>query len=50
MMLFPVWILIRFLVEGSDMNLAFTFMLNALTTFSMVVIVNTLKTKRDHGN
>lgn len=45
MMLFPVWILIRFLVEGSDLNLALTFMLNALTTFSIVVIVNTQRRK-----
>ena len=44
-MLFPVWILIRFLIEGSDINLAFTFLLNALTTFSIVVIVNTQRRK-----
>jgi O-antigen ligase len=46
MMLFPTWIITRFLVEGSDMNLAFTFMLNALTTFSIVVIVNTERRKK----
>jgi O-antigen ligase len=45
-MLFPIWILIRFLVEGSEMNLAFTFMLNALTTFAIVVIVNSEGRKR----
>jgi O-antigen ligase len=46
LMLFPAWILIRFLAEGSDLNLAFTFMLNALTTFSIVVIVNTERRKK----
>lgn len=45
MMLFPVWILIRFVVEGSDINLALTFLLNALTTYSIVVIVNTRRRK-----
>jgi hypothetical protein len=46
MMLFPVWILLRFLLEGASLNLAFTFLLNALTIFSIVVIVNTERRKR----
>jgi O-antigen ligase len=46
LMLLPVWILFRFLAEGSNLNLALTFMLNALTVFSIVVIVNTEKRKR----
>ncbi|HLO31253.1 MAG TPA: O-antigen ligase family protein [Anaerolineales bacterium] len=45
-MFFPMWILIRFLIEGSDLNLAFTFLLNALTTFSIVVMINTERRKR----
>lgn len=44
-MLFPVWILIRFLIAGSDINLAFTFLLNALTTFSIVMIVDSQRRK-----
>jgi O-antigen ligase len=46
MMLFPAWILLRFLLEGSGLNLVFTFLLNALTIFSIVVIVNTERRKR----
>jgi hypothetical protein len=46
MMLFPAWILLRFLLEGSGLNLAFTFLLNGLTIFAIVVIVNTDRRKR----
>ena len=44
--LFPIWILIRFLLEGSEINLILTLMLNVLTTFSIVVIVNSEKRKK----